>query len=231
MKKNVILFILLIFVSSLIYADSEITFKSTILDFGEIDKGKMVNLSFEFKNTGDSLLIIKYVKSTCGCTVAHINKKEYKPGETGTIPVIFNSRGFKGKIIKTITAITNSKTDNGYTRLKITGMVKMGEIAKCTVFPNKLLLKDVFMGEPQTRKISIKNTGTLPLKLYEFMHSPELILSVNKSVILPKESAELSITITPFKIGNHSSFIKIRTNQYPKTDTYISFKAFVKNKK
>ena len=231
MKKLTQVIIIFLMLSGFINAESEITFKATTLDWGEVENGKIANLIFEFENTGDSLLVIKQIKSTCGCTVTHVDKKEYKPGEKGKIPVKFNSRGYsnRGKILKSITVITNSKKDNGYTRLKLTGKVKVGDTAICKVFPDKLKL-NVILGTPQTRKIAITNTGTKDLKLLEFTHNPELSLSVNKAVIKPKESAELSITINPFQIGNHSSFIKIRTNQYGRAITLIKFRAFIKNK-
>lgn len=231
MKKTTNLILLLLLVSTFVYAGAEIKFKETTVDWGEVDSGEIADLVFEFENTGDSVLIIKQIKSTCGCTVTHIDKKEFQPGETGKIPVKFNSRGYRGKVLKTITVITNTKSNNGYTRLKLTGKVKIGDTAQCKVFPDNLFLKNVFMSEPQTRKIAIQNIGTKDLRLIEFTHDPELSLSVSKSVIKPKESAELTITINPHEIGNHSSFIKIRTNQYGRTITLVKVRAFIKNKK
>jgi len=230
MKRIKNLMILLLMISAFLYADAEITFKTTTVDFGEIDSGKIADIVFEFENTGDSLLTIKKVNSSCGCMVTHIDKKGYKPGEKGEIPVKFYSTGYRGKVIKSIIAITNSKKDNGYTRLRITGKVKVKDAAQCRVFPEKIVLKEVFMGQSQSRKIAITNTGTKDLKLLEFTHNPELSLYVNKSVIKPKESAELIIAINPHQIGNHSSFVKIRTNQYSRSTTLIKFKAFIKNK-
>jgi len=230
MKRISFILILLFMFSISVYAKIEITFKSTLIDFGEIENGKITDILFEFKNTGDELLVIKKVNSTCGCTVAKIEKKEYKPGEEGKIPVKFNSRGYRGKVTKTIIVITNSKINNGYTRLRFTGKVKLGDVAQCRVFPDKIFLKNVFMGNTETRKIAVTNTGTVDLKILEFIHNPALILSINKSVIKPKESAELTIAFNPFEIGNFSSFIKIRTNQYGRAVTLIRFRAFVKNK-
>jgi hypothetical protein len=105
-------------------AKSKITFKTTEIDFGKIDSGKVVDMEFKFVNAGDETLIIKNINSSCGCTVPKVEKKEYQPGETGDIPVKFYSKGYNGQIVKTITISTNDG-DNPYTTLKIKGKAEV----------------------------------------------------------------------------------------------------------
>ncbi len=70
---------------------AKIELKSDTVDYGttskENDNGKR---SFEFTNTGDAPLIIKDVKSTCGCTVPTKPKEPIAPGKTGEIEVKYN---------------------------------------------------------------------------------------------------------------------------------------------
>jgi hypothetical protein len=126
-KTSIILFIISQF-SFLLFSQPIIKFKQKVIDFGDIQSGKVIDLKFEFVNDGDTTLIIKNIRTTCGCTVTQIEKREYKPGEKGKIPVKFFSQGYNGKIVKTITVITNDKT-NQYTMLKITGKVILKDFA------------------------------------------------------------------------------------------------------
>lgn len=85
-----------------------ITFKEEKLSLGDVKQGPIVNGEFEFTNTGRSVLEIKSVKPSCGCTgVIADEKKEYQPGETGKIKFTFNTEGRTGMNEKNITVETN----------------------------------------------------------------------------------------------------------------------------
>lgn len=78
-------------------------------DFGDIVQGQSVSLTYEFVNEGKVDLIIGSANGSCGCTVPKWPHKPIKPGEKGTIEVVFNSTGKKNKQTKKvyITANTN----------------------------------------------------------------------------------------------------------------------------
>ncbi len=85
------------------------TFKETVHNFGDMVQGEVGKYDFHFKNTGDADLRIKYVKTTCGCTVGSFPHEAIKPGEEGDIAVTFNSsfkQGYQNKAVM-ITANTN----------------------------------------------------------------------------------------------------------------------------
>jgi hypothetical protein len=85
-----------------------ITFTEEKIMLGEVPQGPVVNGEFEFKNTGEGLLLIKKVSAGCGCTgLIADEKKEYQPGETGKIKFTFNTEGRSGTNEKTITVETN----------------------------------------------------------------------------------------------------------------------------
>ncbi len=48
---------------------AEITFESDVVDYGEIAYGADGIREFKFTNTGDDVLIVARVYSTCGCTI------------------------------------------------------------------------------------------------------------------------------------------------------------------
>ncbi len=86
-----------------------ITFDEPNFNFGKIAIGEKVSHVFHFTNTGKSPLLIKEVNPTCGCTVAKDwPQAPVAPGEGGNISMEFDSKGFPGKIEKTITVLTNA---------------------------------------------------------------------------------------------------------------------------
>lgn len=85
-----------------------ITFTEEKISLGDVKQGPQVAGEFEFKNTGRSVLVIKGVRPSCGCTgVMADEKKEFQPGESGKIKFTFNTEGRTGMNEKTITVESN----------------------------------------------------------------------------------------------------------------------------
>ena len=80
-------------------------------DFGQVSEGEKVNYTFSFINKGTSELIIKDVKSSCGCTAALLSSSNIKPGQQGTIVVEFDTKNRSGKNSKTVTVQSNDPKD------------------------------------------------------------------------------------------------------------------------
>lgn len=91
-------------------------------NFGKVSDGAMVQYSFKFKNTGNNPLVVMDAHASCGCTVPEKPEQPIKPGETGVIKVVFNSKGRSGHQEKTITVTSNAKPEFGI--LKLTGEVE-----------------------------------------------------------------------------------------------------------
>jgi len=68
-----------------------ISFEKTVCDLGDVGRGTKNTCEFKFTNTGKALLKIGKIKRTCGCTVFELDRKEYTPGRTGTIRVIYTA--------------------------------------------------------------------------------------------------------------------------------------------
>jgi len=83
------------------------SFESTKFDFGKINQREKANVKFKFKNAGKSDLIIRKIRSTCGCTTVTPPNTVIKPGEESVIEAVFDAGVRKGKQHKIITVITN----------------------------------------------------------------------------------------------------------------------------
>jgi hypothetical protein len=94
-----------------------------VFDFGEITEGDKVKYTFNITNNGNSDLIIRRVKASCGCTAVNPSKNIVKNGEKTELNVVFNSKGKRGRQNKSITVITNDPKQPT-TILRVTGNVK-----------------------------------------------------------------------------------------------------------
>ncbi|MGD2091892.1 MAG: DUF1573 domain-containing protein [Candidatus Aminicenantes bacterium] len=226
--KPLVIMILVPLLTVTLAATAKVTFEKTELDFGELESGKVVDLEYKFKNTGDETLIIKNISSSCGCTVTKVDKKEYNPGDEGIIPVKFFSRGYNGKIVKTITVATNDP-ENVYTRLKVMGNVVLKDFAQWEIIgTDRLDFSEVTLGQKYTEKIKFKNTGTIDLRIIEITHAPEISPEFNKKVLAPDEEGEVNIVFKPMQPGRFAAFMRIRTNAYKQRSVIIKVSAEIK---
>jgi len=82
---------------------------SSYRNFGTINEGQKLDVSFRFRNTGTTPLVIGRVQPSCGCTVAEQPKEPIAPGAEGQIRATFNSEGRPGVNHKTLFVTSNTK--------------------------------------------------------------------------------------------------------------------------
>ncbi len=104
-------------------AGPKIEVEEPVHDFGTVTAGEKVTHTFTVENAGTAPLLIKRVRSSCGCTAAVTKKKELPPGGSTEIEVTFNTRGRVGPNRKTVTIQTNDEqTPNK--KLQIKAMIE-----------------------------------------------------------------------------------------------------------
>jgi hypothetical protein len=83
--------------------------EATTVDLGKIKGSTQNEVVFKFKNEGKSDLLIRFIRSTCGCTAVQQGQQGVgiKPGESSTIKAVFNSGSYSGKVTKAIYVYTN----------------------------------------------------------------------------------------------------------------------------
>lgn len=119
MKSIVTLFA--IFLATALMQAQEFAFASEAINYGNIEKNADGNRIFEFTNVGEAPLIIKQIKSSCGCTVAEKPNKPILPGEKGEIKISYDTKRLGG-FSKVITVFSNAKTERK--TLKIKGFIQ-----------------------------------------------------------------------------------------------------------
>jgi len=82
---------------------------STTVDLGKIPGSTEKEVEFRFTNAGKRDLVIRHVRSTCGCTAVQQGTQGMgiKPGQSSSIKAKFNSGSYKGRVTKAIYVYTN----------------------------------------------------------------------------------------------------------------------------
>ena len=170
----------------------KITFEKVIHDFGEIGPKSSNSCEFKFTNTGDGLLKIGKIKTCCGFSAKlKGNKKDYAPGESGTVIVTFSASRFRGRLMKRQYVNSNDKA-----RPRVTLTVKAKIVPKVSFQPERLnlLLKDENAGCPEITLTALDNQ---PFAIRQFKSTANSITadfepSVKKTkfVLQPKVDVE-----------------------------------------
>jgi hypothetical protein len=121
--KHYISFVLFLFLagSYLVFgqqARGEIKFEKEQHNFGVIQEADgPVTHVFEFTNTGAEPLVITNVRATAGCTVPEWTRQPVRPGEKGSIKVVFNPRNMPGRFNKSMVVSSTAMTSNKVLRV------------------------------------------------------------------------------------------------------------------
>ena len=100
------------------YDSPEIQFDFDTYDFGEVSDGEVVEVDFNFTNTGKSDLIIFDASASCGCTVPEYPQNvKIQPGQKEKLKVRFDTSNKPGKQMKSVTLTTNTNTAKKIIRL------------------------------------------------------------------------------------------------------------------
>mgnify|MGYP005988672889 CR=1 FL=1 len=117
--KTILSIIAVCFITLTVSAQ-EFKFETETIDYGKVGLGSEGKRVFTFTNIGDAPLIIKDIKSTCGCTVPKKPEAPIMPGQKGQIEVSYDTKR-AGGFSKAITVISNAKKSR--TMLKIKGFI------------------------------------------------------------------------------------------------------------
>lgn len=139
-------------------------------DFGVLPPDSKDNKGkFEFINEGKGVLKIDHVQSTCGCTVPELSKKEYQPGESGTLTFTFHAPAYAGNVTKHLYIVSN---DPANPRAELTLMAKVE--VKVIADPNRveLILNKENAGMPS---IKVKSVDNQPFAITSITSSNQIV--------------------------------------------------------
>lgn len=146
-----------------------------------------------------------------------LGKHTLSPRKETFLKIIFNTTGFPGPFRKTVTLTTDAP---GQVEVEVTikGTVKEAPAAKIRVNPRRIDLGGVMEGTVTRQKVTITNTGTLPLAITNiYMKStgaPLPGVSVEGPMMVePGGTGIIEFTVTADKpAGQYQDFIVLESN-------------------
>ena len=134
-------------------ANAALEFEKAVVEDVILPSVQQYPFEFEFKNTGESSVGIRELKTSCGCTTAQLEKKTYLPGESGTIAGSFSVGSRRGLQQKTIRVITE---DLGQPEIKLGLKLEIPRLV--TMKPGLLFWRQEDAVEAKTVRLKLNPT-------------------------------------------------------------------------
>jgi len=188
-----------------------ISFEKMNHNFGVVKEADgIVEHVFTFSNTGSEPLIIKNVRSTCGCTVPDWSKEPIMPMGKGTIKVSFNPANRPGAFRKGITVMSNAREPN--TTLYVVGLVQPKKKTVADEYPmqmdgvrfksNHMAVTRIKKGEIKTDTLKIYNNSDIS-KIITIPDAPaHLRFEFHPSKLMPKQKGEIIVHYDSDKVDD-----------------------------
>lgn len=204
MKKIIFSFVLIMLILSFAaYCQQpKIKFGSMLYDFGVVTQNDKVKVIYSFTNIGDSVLIIKNVRPSCGCTAPLPTKTEIQKGEWSTIEATFNTTRFRGNISKTIYVETNDP-EHAQVVLTLTGVVDEG----LSLSPNQLYFINARKGDKINKDFMLTSTAGKRFKITKLVPS-------NPSITILKSEAVSNNYNPAQNYYGYKIFVNVDTSVY-----------------
>jgi hypothetical protein len=205
-----------------------VKFAEVRYDFGAIKEGEAKTHVFVFQNTGDAPLVVKNVRTSCGCAAALVSDKNVAPGKKGEIKVTFNSRGYEGSVAKYIYFESNDK-GQPVIQLQISAEVQVPPRPRIDLDRYTIDSGLILEGEPILAKATIINSGEQELVVTFSHRDAQYFTDGGKEAtelrIAAGKRAEIEIEIPPRpKTGLLREYILLRSNdtRRPNLSLYVS---------
>jgi len=167
------------------------------IDFGTIDEGSSISMTFTIKNAGTADLIIYDAKPSCGCTVAKLSNKEVAPGKEATLETVYSSHvNGTGPINKAIIVSTNDPVEPTVV-LNISGNVKAVPGPEITLSMYSAANIQIPAGGTEKRSLTITNAGQTDLTVSDISTTPGISINVGDLYAGPGRSTRLELVLKP----------------------------------
>ena len=185
------------------------TFETNNYNFGRVCTGTQVHHTYIVTNTGDQTLVISSVAPGCHCTSAGVVlPMKIEPGQTGQIPIKFDSGGLHGDVTRVVTVTSNGKP------LPIQTLYLHGNVwQEIQVIPaNAYMTVSPDMDTPASGSVRIVSEGDAPLSILEATSDNRAFKAEFKAA---RPGKEFTLTVTaqpPFTPGSTVGHIIVKTS-------------------
>jgi hypothetical protein len=195
-------------VAGMLHAAPRLEVPVTLHDFGKVPQGEIARHNFKIKNIGDEPLEITEVKPACGCTTAGEWTRTIAPGETGTIPIQFDTGHFSGAVSKTIAVVTNDP-EHRQTTLEIKAAIWTPVQVETPVLIFPALSNP---NEVSTRSTKIRTQVEGAVTLSDLTNDSPLFKAELKESV-PGREYDLNVTtVAPLPEGTHVAHLTMKSS-------------------
>lgn len=195
-----------------------IVFSETSHDFGRVEAGTTLTNVFAFTNTGNALLEIREIQSSCGCAAAEDYTRRVLPGEVGKLTLVFEPGTKSGPVVRHLRVVSNDSAQP-VVQLNFAATVwkpidVFPEVAAFGFGPDAQAR--------QTRVIRFVNNLETPVTLSEpVFSSPHFEAKLN--VVEQGKRFELQVTVLPpLPPGSMSVPITLKTSALEQPEIKVS---------
>jgi hypothetical protein len=216
MIKRAIAFGLIMFLApTVLYGGTgpKISFDKLEHDFGDVSYGESPSVELMCTNTGDAVLVLDKIESSCGCAKAIRGSQQLAPGSSTKIYAQIETLGMPpGRHSKTV-AVSCNDPEHPRTRLKLMFNV----VRHVTIDPETLAVRLSEGDQDAVFRLKATNHSTKPITLTsaKCSGSDEASLVPQEVIVLPgsKTDFQLSLRVKQGQGQSHAKGIAlIETN-------------------
>ncbi|MBI4576044.1 MAG: DUF1573 domain-containing protein [Planctomycetes bacterium] len=135
----------------------DLVFEEMEAHWGMIVQGETATHSFTFRNAGGRTLSLLRVQTSCDCTAAPLERRDYPPGASGAIVVTFDSAGRGGEQEHEILVHSNDPEETWDGLAGVTRLVFRGGILEfLRALPPSVYIPGHDLGTAQERRVRIQ---------------------------------------------------------------------------
>jgi hypothetical protein len=187
-----------------------ISVDKTKIDLGVIYNGETKKARIVIRNIGNDSLKIVGVTTSCGCTTVKRPKDYLRRGEQDIVEIEFNSTGFRGKVEKHVSIVTNDRISQT-TEVTLVGEVteELEPVRNASV----IWLGAVPIGKEVTQSVTFKNVSGKVMTLTGYKSSsPDISVMFDQRTVLPADTIRMSFKVTPRKSDYVSEQVFLETD-------------------
>lgn len=182
-------------------------FDRTEADLGTLLWKEPATATFTVSNRGDKPLVISFVGTDCGCTVARWTEAPIKPGESGEVTATFDA-GMLGRFQKMVGIYTNADEAPYYLTLRGHVVSRLDnfdethphQMGNIRLDRNTVDFADSHKGDYPMAEIKIVNTGDAPYAPV-MMHLPSYVrLQSDPDTLRRKQAGVLRLVLDTDKL-------------------------------
>ena len=194
-------------------ARAELQWEKTLRDFERAPDAGEVEARYAFRNAGAVPVTIKSLRSSCGCTTAHLEKKTYAPGESGEVALKFIIGDRRGVQVKGVTVTTDDPAQPPKVlvlRVNIFDPVRLAPELVWWRVGEAAAAKTVEVSVDPARPVRVKSVASsnprIAAKLETRKAGEEFAVSIKPADTAAKETAEIRV-LTDFPADAPRSYV------------------------